>query len=216
MNTLLKGCQRGLNPQNSHGPARSMSIQSASKFKRSFFNTCKLWGTTEKPVLRELHSFVASKQRDELDCKNELKFSVQPGAVKLVLWRHWLHEIQVHPANTREPMSLHQAVFPSVVTSLTTVGQTPCSGLTLLRRTLFRRSAQSCTTHCPRSRGRHAGNRCDCCRHHRRHTHNSTPAGKMKSSKEYACLFTIFGQSLLFCQKGGAWNSAEQETKKPF
>ena len=32
---------------------------------------------------------------------------VQPGAVKLVLWHHWMHEIQVHPVT---PENMHQTV----------------------------------------------------------------------------------------------------------
>ena len=36
---------------------------------------------------------------------------VQPGAVKLVLWRHWMHAPELHASSdVREPISLHQAV----------------------------------------------------------------------------------------------------------
>ena len=38
---------------------------------------------------------------------------VQPGAVKLVPWRHWMHVAQVHPV--REPISLHQAIILKVI-----------------------------------------------------------------------------------------------------
>ena len=36
----------------------------------------------------------------------------QPGAVKLVLWRHWMHLAELHASSVREPISLHQAVLP--------------------------------------------------------------------------------------------------------
>ena len=35
---------------------------------------------------------------------------IQSGAVKLVLWHHWMHVAQVHSSDAREPISLHHSV----------------------------------------------------------------------------------------------------------
>ena len=42
------------------------------------------------------HKMAAKNHRLSWHCRFKQLFMVQPGAVKLDLWRHWMHEIQVH------------------------------------------------------------------------------------------------------------------------
>ena len=52
---------------------------------------------------------------------NDIVSNVQPGAGKLVLWRHWMHCFSGASSDVKEPISLHQAVQNDLSTSLSLV-----------------------------------------------------------------------------------------------